>query len=111
MTLILSAAAARWVELYIYRDNGQDEEGTLGLDTSKVISILTGGSVTQNIILDPGWRVLAAAGARWEDGRGATKETNWCQETFTTQILSFFSPTFLAIQIFTSVCLDHAHQN
>ena len=51
--------------LYIYRDNGQDKEGTLDMDTAAVISI----SVTQNIIMNPGWRVLAAAGARWEEGR------------------------------------------
>ena len=46
MMLIRAAPALQHAGLlYIYQDNGQDEEGTLGLDTSKVISILTGAQL------------------------------------------------------------------
>ena len=56
---------------------------------------------------------LASVGCCWSQvGGGATKETNWCQETFTTQRFSPFSAQhFLQYKYLPPDCLDRAHQN
>ena len=63
--MLIRAALCSTLGCSIYIGTMARIRGTLDMDTAAVISI----SVTQNIIMDPGWRVLAAAGARWEEGR------------------------------------------
>ena len=94
--MLIRAALCSTLGCSIYIGTMARIRGTLDMDTAAVISI----SVTQNIIMTLAgecWLLLEPGGRRG-DKRNKLVPRNF----YHTEILSFFSPTFLAIQIFTS---------
>ena len=58
---------------------------------------------------DPGWRVLAAAGARWEEGR--QKKQIGAKKLLPQRFSPFSAQHFLQYKYLPPDCLDRAHQN